>query len=219
MCGRKYASEELTWAEYREILDITQAPPDTNLQPNYNIAPTHKVPVCIEQDGERSLELLQWGLLPHWAKDKKVGYKMINARSETLEEKASFKPLLESHRCIVPVSGFYEWKRDGKGKQAHKIEHADGRPMLLAGLWTENSSLGVKTYTVVTTGATATFEAIHNRMPAILVKDQIGNWLAGEWKQAAELLSPFGGSLSIVPVSNDVGNVKNNYPELLQSLN
>ncbi len=220
MCGRKYAKEELNWAEYRDALDILHAPPNTNFQPNYNIAPTHIVPVCISEMGERRLVPLQWGLVPFWAKDARIGYKMINARSETLEEKPSFRSLLKSRRCVVPISGFYEWKREGKAKQAYKIEHADGHTMMLAGLWAENGTLETQTYTVVTTAASDTLKSIHHRMPVILDgKEALGTWLEGDWKDAKQLTRGYSGELSAVPIDNAVGNVRNNYPELLEPLN
>lgn len=218
MCGRKYAAEELNWAEYREMLNLVRPAPQTNFQPNYNIAPTHMVPVCYLESGKRTLEPLRWGLVPHWAKDPKIGFKMFNARSETLGEKTSFKGLLKDRRCVVPVSGFYEWKRDGKDKQAYKIAHESGAPMLLAGLWTDNAALDIRSYTVITTAATTAFSPIHNRMPAILAPDTVSAWLDDDWDDAHPLLAPFEGSLSVVPVSNEVGNVRNNYPELLTPL-
>lgn len=177
MWGRKYSHEGLSWEEYGDLMRlIPSAPPPSNFQPNYNIAPTHEVPVCIAEEGERRLELLRRELVPHWAKEAKVGYKMINARAETLTEKPSFKPLLKSRRAIVAVSGFYEWKREGKDKQAHTIEHASGKPMMMAALWAENSALDMRSYTVITTAASDAMAPVHHRMPAILEKDQVDGW-------------------------------------------
>ncbi|GAB5483500.1 MAG: hypothetical protein Pars92KO_32570 [Parasphingorhabdus sp.] len=141
---------------------------------------------------------------------------MINARAETLEEKPSFKNLLKSCRCAVLVSGFFEWKRDGKLKQAHRIQRADGAPMILAGLWADNGYLETTTYSVITTGATLDFEPIHNRLPAILEPDQVATWLQGSWTDAKPMTEPYGGDLDVRPVSNDVGNVRNNSPELFK---
>lgn len=215
MCGRKYASEELTWAEYREILDITGTP-STNLQPNYNIAPTHIMPVAVHEGSKHVLKPMQWGLIPTWQKDWSRNYSMINARSETLEEKPSFKNLLKSCRCAVLVSGFYEWKRDGKTKQAHRIQRADGSPMILAGLWADNGYLETTTYSLITTDATPAFEPIHNRLPAILERDQVAAWLHGPWNYAKPMTRPYGGDLDVQPVSNAVGNVRSNYAELIE---
>lgn len=216
MCGRKYASEELTWTEYREMLNIIE--PSSNLQPNYNIAPTNIMPVCVWEAGRPVLRPMQWGLIPTWAKDTSRSYSMTNARSETLEEKPSFKNLLNSCRCAVLVSGFYEWKREGKSKQAYKIERSDGRPIILAGLWADNPFFETTTYSVITTAATPAFKAIHNRLPAILEPDQVRTWLEGQWTDAGSILRPYEGDIDVVAVSNDVGNVRNNHPELLRPL-
>ena len=229
MCGRKYAAEELNWAEYRAILDIVgpddrRAAPDDNFPPNYNIAPTHQVPVVRaggDGAGDRAATLtrLQWGLVPRWAKDAKIGYKMINARAETLTEKPSFKNLVARHRCVIPVSGFYEWQRGlgpkGKDKQAHKVARADGAPLLLAGLWTRHAGLGLSSYTVITTAATPAFAPLHHRLPMMLERDQLGAWLTGDWDAARALIQPYAGAIVATPVSNDVGKVANNYPALL----
>ncbi|MEO9635806.1 MAG: SOS response-associated peptidase [Parasphingorhabdus sp.] len=219
MCGRKYASEELTWAEYREALDITGTPPNTNFQPNYNIAPTHVMPVAVHESTQHVLRPMMWGLVPTWAKDATRSYNMINARAETLEEKPSFKNLLKSCRCAVLVSGFYEWKRDGKTKQAYRIERADGEPMILAGLWAENGYLETTTYSIITTNATPAFGPIHNRLPAILERDQVATWLHGQWSHAKSMTEPYSGDLDVKPVGNAVGNVRNNYAELLEVKN
>lgn len=217
MCGQKYASEELTWAEYRETLDITGIPA-SNLQPNYNIAPTHIMPVAVHEGSNHVLKPMQWDLIPTWQKDWSRNYSMINARSETLTEKPSFKNLLKSCRCAILVSGFYEWKREGKSKQAHRIQRADGSPMILAGLWADNGYLETTTYSIITTPATPTFEPIHNRLPVILERDQVATWLHGSWNDAQSMTQPYSGDLDIHPVSNAVGDVRNNYAELIDPI-
>ncbi len=166
----------------------------------------------------RTLERLQWGLVPHWAKDAKIGAKMINARGETLTEKPSFKPLLKSRRCVIPVSGFYEWQREAGSKQAHKVERSDGAPMLFAGLWTVNAALDIQSYTVITTAATSDFEAIHHRMPMILERDQISRWLEADWSDASGLVRTYEGDIAATKISNDVGKVANNHPKLLEPM-
>lgn len=227
MCGRKYADEELNWAEYREALSIISPAPQDNFPPNYNIAPTMNVPVGLSRsDGKgahtRVLERMRWGLVPHWAKDLKIGAKMINARSETLTEKPSFASLVKSNRCIIPVSGFYEWQRKGTGKsaskQAYKITRRDGQPMLFGGLWTTHPGFEINSYSVITTAATAAFEPIHHRLPLILEQDSVDRWLDGEWDDAKNLIHPAEADIAAVRISNDVGNVRNNYPELLNPL-
>lgn len=215
MCGRKFSHEELTWAEYRDILAIVQPPPNSNFQPNYNICPTQQVPVCLNRNGARALELMHWGLVPHWAKDTKYAAKMINARAETLAEKPSFKPLLERHRCIIMVSGFYEWQRKGETKTPYKVERSDRDPMLLAGLWTHNDRLAIDSYAAITTPAPTTFASIHDRAPAILERKDIGTWLEGDWSEAKNLAVTFQGNLSATKISSLVNSNRNNGPELL----
>lgn len=228
MCGRKYGLEELTWAEYHAALSVIPPAPATNFQPNYNIAPTHEVPVGFEdKEGARRLGLMRWGLVPHWAKDAKVGYKMINARAETLTEKPSFRPLLERGRCAILVSGFYEWQKlenpknapkSAATKQAYKIALGSGQPMIMAGLWTRNHALEMESYTVITTAASEEMAPYHHRMPVILDRDRVDQWFGGDWAEAVALLAPHPGPLAIAPVDNAVGNVRNNYPELLDPL-
>lgn len=225
MCGRKYADEDLNWAEYREALSIISPAPQDNFPPHYNIAPTMDVPVGLSRTDEsgqryRTLERMRWGLVPHWAKELRIGAKMINARSETLTEKPSFAPLVKSGRCIIPVSGFYEWQRKGSGKsasrQAYKIARSDGRPMLFGGLWTAHPGFEIHSYSVITTAATPEFESIHHRLPLILEQESVDCWLDGEWDDAKNLIHPALADITPVKISSDVGNVRNNYPELLQ---
>jgi len=218
MCGRKFSQEELTWAEYRDILAIVQPPPNSNFRPNYNICPTQHVPVCVSRDGSRSLELMRWGLLPHWAQDSKFAANMINARAETLTEKPSFKPLLEENRCIIMVSGFYEWQRAGKTKTPYKVERSDSQPMLLAGLWTHNDRLDIDSYAVITTAAPTLFAPIHDRSPAILEQTDIDIWMDGGWEEAEKLAKSFAGGLKATRISSMVNSNRNNGPELLEPI-
>ncbi|MEP2103108.1 MAG: SOS response-associated peptidase [Parasphingorhabdus sp.] len=214
MCGRKYASEELTWAEYRDILDITGPP--RNLQPSYNIAPTQEYYVCTEQDGKRELRPMRWWLVPHWAKELSSKYPSFNAKAETLEQKQSFKGLVKSNRAVVMVSGFYEWKREGSDKQPYRVEHPKGEPMLFPALWTYNKHLDVYSYTIITTAPSEGFKWLHHRQAAILPPEQAGSWLSGPWEQAKRLMAPYEGELNFIPVSKEVGKVQNNYPALLE---
>ncbi|MBJ6749904.1 SOS response-associated peptidase [Geomonas anaerohicana] len=149
--------------------------------PRYNVAPTQQVAVVREDtDGGNRLDLLHWGLIPAWAKERTIAYKMINARSETLLEKPSFRQAYKYRRCVVPVSGFYEWRHEGKEKLPHYIRIRDGLPMLFAGLWESwKSPEGevVESFTILTTAANKLLESIHERMPVILHPDECGRWL------------------------------------------
>ena len=159
------------------------------LLPNFNVAPTTLVYVLHRQDGGRVLDAMSWGLVPSWSKDKTRAASMINARSETLIEKPSFRNLVSEHRCVLPVQGFYEWQSllsetKKPKKQAHYISRVDERPMTLAGLWTiwkqPDSSL-LRTCTIITTEANEKLSPIHHRMPVILERDSVEIWL-GESK-------------------------------------
>ena len=159
------------------------------LLPNFNVAPTTLVYVLHRQDGGRVLDAMSWGLVPSWSKDKTRAASMINARSETLIEKPSFRNLVSEHRCVLPVQGFYEWQNllsetKKPKKQAHYISRVDERPMTLAALWTiwkqPDSSL-LRTCTIITTEANEKLSPIHHRMPVILERDSVEIWL-GESK-------------------------------------
>jgi len=159
------------------------------LSSNFNVAPTTLVYVLPRQDVGRVLDVMSWGLVPSWSKDKTRAASMINARSETLTEKPSFRNLVSEHRCILPIQGFYEWQNLASEtkkpkKQAHYITRVDEQPMTLAGLWTiwkqPDSSL-LRTCTIITTEANEILSPIHHRMPVILERDSVDIWL-GESK-------------------------------------
>lgn len=192
MCGRFVAS-----ASAQELAEhFSAAPPETELAPNHNVAPTHDVyGIVATDDGDRRIEVFHWGLIPSWAKERRVGQRMINARAETLAEKPSFKKLFATRRCIVPMDGFYEWRpaspdgpRTRSGKPAKRpvyVHRRDGRPLAVAGLWTawrdpERSGEPdpwLHSLTVVTTAANATMAPVHDRMPVVLDLDDVAIWL------------------------------------------
>jgi len=224
MCGRKHNTEYLSWDVYRELFGFNGSAP-SNLAPNYNIAPTHEVPVVAVNDSQRFIRPMRWGLIPAWSKELKLKFSTFNARAEKLEESRLYSPALKSRRCIVPVSGFYEWKRTSKSeKQAYAIRRKDQQPLLLAGLWACNRQIDpdkpVESYTVITREPNALIGEIHNRMPAILNETQISTWLESDWGEAQNCLAePYPASLmEAYPVSNDVGNVRNNNAELVASI-
>lgn len=215
MCGRKFSHEELTWADYREMLQIIQPPPNTNFEPNYNICPTQKLPVCVSLNGERFLHQKHWGLIPSWAKDTKYAAKMINARAETLSEKPSFRNLVHQNRCIILVSGFYEWHRQGGQKTPYKVERVDKAPMMLGGLWTHNDRLDIDSYSVITTAAPLQFQHIHHRVPVIVEPGQISTWLESDWSDAQHIAATYGGELITTEIGPAVNSNRNNGPQLL----
>lgn len=218
MCGRFWAS--LTWEQYRKLLDLIGEPPESNFEPNWNAAPTHDVLVCNEHDGRRRLEKMRWGLVPGWAKEPPQ-FSTINAKAETLEEKATWKGALNKMRCVVPVSGFYEWRGPKGNKQPFAIARKDGGPMLLAGLWSFNDRIdkdGVRSFAIITCPANRVMGEIHDRMPVILDPSALECWLGpAPWGDAHRaLLAPCPDDwLTAWPVSKDVGAVKNNRPDLV----
>lgn len=157
------------------------APQSLQTQPRYNVAPTQDVVTIMQnQDEERHLDLLRWGLIPSWAKDASIGSRMINARAETLAEKPSFKRLLFSKRCLIPADGFYEWQKVNGGKTPMYITLKEHEPFAFAGLWDswrtpEGEEL--RTCTIITTTANELVSPIHNRMPVILPTEAREMWL------------------------------------------
>jgi len=200
------------------------APPPADLHPRYNIAPSQAVAVIPNLE-ERRLELFQWGLIPSWAKDPKIGYKMINARAETLAEKPSFRAALKRRRCLVVADGFYEWKKDGKAKQPIYLTLQDGRPFAFAGLWevwrSPKDEL-IKTCTIITTEPNELVAEIHNRMPAILPPEAYDQWLTPGDLDAAPalaLLGPYDArQMKAVPVSPAVNSPAQDSPLLVLPL-
>ena len=220
MCGR-YSITTAPEA-MRRLFRFENAAPE--LPPRYNAAPTDKLPVVrLGRDGRRELAVLRWGLIPFWAKDEKIGYRSINARAESVATAPAFREAFRHRRCLVPVTGFYEWKKlpDG-GKQPYHVGMRDGSPFALAGLW-ERWKKGADTtesFTIITGEPNSLTAALHDRMAVILEPDHWDAWLSA--KDTAEplaMLQPFPAQLmTAYPVSPKVGNVKNDTPDLVQPL-
>ena len=219
MCGR--FSQHATWQEYRNALEIItgrkpDAAPKSNLRPNYNVAPTHEI-VAFTGHG---IELLRWGLIPIWAKEKPK-FSTFNAKSQGIEDKATWKGSLKKMRCIIPANSFYEWKREGKTKTPYSIGKKDGSLLFFAGLHAFNDKIDgeIRSFTIITTEPNDYMAKIHNRMPVILNEKQAGVWLDGDAYTDSQnnLLKPCPKSwLTALPVANEVGSVKNNKPELIE---
>ncbi len=214
MCGRfALYSSFAAIKEYANILAELE-----ELEANYNIAPGQNIPVIINKNDGNLLEFCKWGLIPFWAKDPQIGYKMINTRAETINEKPSFKYAFQKRRCLVPANGFYEWRKEDK--QPFYIHLKERELFTFAGIW-ENwrSPEGdfLQTCSIITTSANDTLEKIHNRMPVILPKESESIWLANEDpNKLIELLLPYPQSdISYHEVSNEVNSVRNNSPELI----
>ena len=218
MCGR-YASSRRPddLASYFEIED----PPEEVLPPSWNVAPTDPVYVVIEKE-TRQLRVVRWGLVPSWSKDVKGGARMINARMETVKDKPAFRKAYATRRCLVPADGYYEWKQEGSVKQPFYLADRNGDPLAMAGLyehWKSPEGEWLSTCTVITTDAPDELGEIHDRTPLLVPREHWGTWLDRSVADPGELLIPgTPGVLDAWPVGKDVGNVRNNGPELVQPL-
>jgi putative SOS response-associated peptidase YedK len=220
MCGRyilEHTAEEVaTRFGVQQVL--------FTLTPRYNIAPSQPVAV-VTQNGVRSLDGYKWGLVPSWAKDPQIGSRMINARAETLAEKPAFKSALMRRRCLIPADGFYEWKGKGKAKQPMRVHTRSGEMFAFAGLWEEwNAPDGspLRTCTIITTNPNHFMADIHDRMPAILRREDEDAWLDTETKDVPHLLSllrPYPDEeLAAHPVSTQVNSPVFDSPQCVESI-
>jgi len=224
MCGRSSLTK--TEKELEDRFNATFYSDELeryNPLPSFNVAPTHMHPV-MTSDNKEHLQFFRWGFIPFWAKDIKVGYKMINARKESIMEKSFYKSALKTRRCIVPFDGFYEWKKTQNGKQPYRIVTTNTDIFSVAGLWSSWDSTDGSTiysFTLITQEPNKMMEDIHNRMPAILLPEQEEMWLDMEIKpdEALAELSPYPDDLMrAYPVSTRVGNVRENDEELIKEV-
>jgi putative SOS response-associated peptidase YedK len=178
-------------------------------KPRYNIPPGTDIPVIRQSpEGKRVLHLLRWGLVPHWARDMSIGARLNNARGETVAVKPSFRDAFKRRRCLVPASGFYEWKTEDRIKQPYYISLKSGEPMALAGLWESWKGPDgniLRTACIVTTGANALMEPIHERMPVIISPEHWQDWLAEPVEKVERLVAPYpAAGMQAWPVSRRV---------------
>jgi len=170
------------------------------------------------------VDVARWGLLPPWVKDARAGARMINARAETVQTSRAYQGPFRSRRCLVPADGWYEWCQPSNGspKQAYYVTPCDGEPLAFAGLWQPWGADRVLTTTVLTTRALSELAEIHERMPLVLPADQRAVWLAGGESEAAGLLDSIEpewiSGLELRRVGAAVGNVRNNFPALIESV-
>ncbi|MBD3109758.1 SOS response-associated peptidase [Bacillus sp. AGMB 02131] len=223
MCGRY-----TLFTKYEDIINrfhieagITE---DEYIQ-SYNIAPSQRVLSVINDGSVNRLGYLKWGLVPAWAKDEKIGYKLINARAESLTDKPSFRKAYQNRRCLIISDSFYEWKRNGDIKIPMRIKLKSDDLFAMAGLWEAwTSPQGTKLYTctIITTGANGIVAPIHDRMPVILPKELESEWLNPAVHNAAELdrlLKPYDEQLmEAYEVSAAVNSPKQNNPDLLKRI-
>lgn len=225
MCGRFTLTSNLDDLQGRFgfLSEITDSP-FFDHGPKYNIAPTQQV-LTVTNDGRRRGEAMRWGLVPFWAKDLKVGARMINAVGETVSSKPAFRTAFKKRRCLVLANGFYEWKKDGKRRLPTYIYSKSGEPMAFAGLWEQwKSPQGqvVRSCTIITTSANPFIEPLHNRMPVILSEETQALWLdplTEDPKILERLLIPAPVELlGSHPVSETVNSVNNQGPECILAL-
>ncbi|MFM9105731.1 MAG: SOS response-associated peptidase [Chloroflexota bacterium] len=221
MCGRYVIAGTTELSERFQLRNIP-----FEWFPTWNAAPSQQLPVILEDAaGERTVRLMQWGLLPRWRREGQPPIAPINARAETLLEKPMFRSLVRGHRCIVPISGFYEWQEIAGKKQPFYITARDGLAWGLAGLYDEredDEGGSVASFTVVTTSANALLRPLHERMPVILRREDEAEWLdrdAEEPEQVERLLLPYPDDrIDYWPVSPAVNNVRNNGEDLIRPL-
>lgn len=226
MCGRfvgafsaEVLMEELSEALSEVNMTIALADDGPLFSPNFNTAPTHTVPILRHEDSVVVVDPMQWGLVPAWSKDPTVGSKMINARSETITEKPSFRQSVPGRRCIIPMSGFYEWDRtDPKRKVPYFVTRADGHLMLVAGIWTPSPALdGRHTFSLITRESVDDLSHIHSRSPVELHAEDALEWMCNP-VPPLELFEPeIQPRFAARKVSTLVNSVRNNSPSLLDA--
>ncbi len=221
MCGR------FTLTQSTEIIakvfDLGNIPP---FNPSYNIAPSQAIATILikPDDTQRQLQMLHWGLIPSWAKDFKMGAKLINARAETLTEKPSFRAAFKKRRCLVIADGFYEWQQQDGKKQPFYFKFQNEQPFAFAGLWEHWEGEGevIESCTILTTEANQVMQSIHGRMPVILQSKDYDLWLDPS-VQKSDLLQPLllpysAEAMTPYPVSTRVNKPMNDSPECIQEL-
>lgn len=203
------------------LAGVFEIDPPKNLTPRFNIAPTQRIPIVrAGREQPREWAEARWGLVPSWAKDAKIGARMINARGETVAEKPSFRSAVKTRRCLIPADGFYEWVKTDGGKQPHYIHFADGRAFAFAGLWERWNKGGdepLDTCTIITTTPNDIVAGLHDRMPVIMAPDHFTEWLEPDPlapDRLQDLLAPYRGvDMEAYPVSTHVNKPVNDDPE------
>ncbi|WP_445508918.1 SOS response-associated peptidase [Rossellomorea marisflavi] len=220
MCGRFSLIESVHELQQQFEFDLS-----ADLQPRFNIAPSQEVFSIISDGKKRRGGMLRWGLVPHWAKEAKIGYKMINARAEGINEKPSFREPFRKKRCLIIADGFYEWKKVDDRKQPYRFVMKDGKPFAFAGLWEawKKGDAPLHTCTIITTTPNALTEDVHDRMPVILKRTDYARWLDPSNQAVDELKSllvPYPAEeMELYAVSELVNSPKNDVADVLSPLN
>lgn len=220
MCGRFTLTDELI-----QLQDQFQFEFNGEYTPRYNIAPGQMI-LAVGSNGQRRKgNMLKWGLIPYWAKNEKIGYKMINARAESIDEKPSFKHVFKKRRCLILADGFYEWKKTEDGKQPYRFVLKNKKTFAFAGLWEtwRKGDKPVHSCTIITTTPNEVTKDVHDRMPVILPAETHDLWLDPSYEdiqQLKSLLLPFPGEeMEKYPVSTLVNSASNESAQCMAPLN
>ncbi len=222
MCGRFALT--ISPAGLAKLFELDELPA---LEPRYNIAPTQAIAAVLKgrDEARRILKMMQWGLVPFWAKDPGIGLKMINARSESVAEKPAFRDAFAHKRCLVPASGFYEWQKQGVQKQPYFIRLRDADGFAMAGLWQHwegEDGQVIESCNILTTDSNEFMQPIHDRMPVILPPENYDLWLdsdTADKERLLQLLRPFPGDrMEAYPVSKSVNRPAHDAPDCIEPL-
>lgn len=220
MCGRFTLTENIQFLQQQFLFEF-----DEVIEPRYNIAPSQMVLAIGSNGKQRKGSMLKWGLVPYWAKDEKIGYKMINARSEGIDEKPSFRQSFMNRRCLILADGFYEWKKTETGKQPYRFMMKNRKPFAFAGLYDvwKNNGQTIASCTVITTTPNRVTEDVHDRMPVILHEEDYDQWinpLNDDFVRLKSLLVPYPAeAMTKYSVSTLVNSPKNEIAECVVPLN
>ena len=220
MCGRFYL--DVRQEELQRHFALSMMP---TLTPRYNIAPSQEIAAILSAKQSRRLAWLHWGLVPFWSKDKKIGYRTINARAETVESKPAFRAAFKSRRCLIPASGFFEWKAEN-GKQPYCIRSNKHSLIAFAGLyehWDDGKGDSIDSCTILVTQANTRIQPVHERMPVILKPADYSIWLDPGRQDAAKLkslLAPWPEADTVVyPIGRRINNPRNDDPQCIAPVN
>ena len=220
MCGRFYL--DVPPEDLKQHFDLTII---SALTPRYNIAPSQEIAAILSAQQARKLTRLHWGLIPFWARDKKIGYRTINARAETVDSKPAFRAAFKYRRCLIPASGFFEWKPEN-GKRPYCIRSVKQPLIAFAGLhehWDDNKGNSIDSCTILVTQANARIQPIHERMPVILKPADYSAWLDPGNQDTAKLKSllvPWPEADTLVyPISRRINNPRNDDPQCVEPVN
>lgn len=223
MCGRivnnmpaGYLREQFDEAAAAEILE------EPGLLPRFNLPPTGHLPgIRMNENGQQQWEIFRWGLIPRWAKPDRIPDRTFNARGETVAEKPTFRDAWKKRRCVLPVSGYYEWTGPKGHKQPFYFHRENESPLLLAGLWEtwRHEDTIVESCTVITRASVGKPAEYHHRMPVFLDQSDMDAWLTGPVEIVASLIQkPGAETLDIYPVSREVNNARNDYASLIEPI-